>query len=250
MASVRSLLGNLLAPLLFRNSTVRRIERLAPRFLRLELAGPDLVGQRFAPGDKVQLMLPDMVARTYSPFGYDATQGVFSVLVYVHGEGPGARWFEAAAEGAPLQVFGPRGSLALGALAGPVVFVGDETGLGAAQSLAEHRGPGAPGLARVFEATDAESTRTALRILDAPDAGRAPAAVVGRAPADGHQAALETAVRAALEAQPGATLVLTGQAQRIQALRAALKARPPAGAAAPAAQKTKAYWAPGKKGLD
>jgi hypothetical protein len=43
---------------------------------------------------------------------------------------------------------------------------------------------------------------------------------------------------------PRASIVLTGRAPAIQQLRAALKAR------SLSTHKTKAYWAPGKRGLD
>jgi hypothetical protein len=45
---------------------------------------------------------------------------------------------------------------------------------------------------------------------------------------------------------PASTLVLTGSAQSIQHLRAAMKARPISNVV----QKVKAYWSAGKRGLD
>ena len=242
MASLRTALGNLVAPILFKSTTVAQVQVLAPDLRRLVLEGADLKGLSWQPGDKAQLMLPGMVARTYTPFDVDATAGRLSVLAYAHGDGPAARWTAAAAVGDGIPVFGPRGSLALGTLSGPVVLVGDETSLGVARALHVHRDPaqGQPAdVAAVFELV--AGIETALQAL-----GLSHAAVVTKAPADAHRPALEAALRAALARLPGATLVLTGNAHTIQSLRAALKANP----APCAAQRTKAYWAAGKKGLD
>ena len=51
---------------------------------------------------------------------------------------------------------------------------------------------------------------------------------------------------ATIARSPGADLVLTGNARTIQALRADLKQAP----AVHAKQRVKAYWSPGKRGLD
>jgi NADPH-dependent ferric siderophore reductase len=244
LASLRTALGNLVAPILFRATTVARVEQLAPGLRRLTLQGEDLKKLGWQAGDKVQLMLPGMVARTYSPFDVDTAAGTLKVLAYAHGEGPAAAWTAAAAEGDAIPVFGPRGSLALGSMPGPVVLVGDETSLGVSLALHRHRDPknGRPAdVAAVFELSDAAGYAPALAEL-----GLAHAATVQRQPGKAHLPALEAAVRSALEALPQATLVLTGNARTIQALRAALKARP----TPCAGQKTKAYWAAGKKGLD
>lgn len=65
--------------------------------------------------------------------------------------------------------------------------------------------------------------------------------LVARAPGNAHLDELD----AQLRARTGSTLDLTGKAQSIQGLRARLEAKP-----AFSAQKVKAYWALGKRGLD
>jgi hypothetical protein len=72
------------------------------------------------------------------------------------------------------------------------------------------------------------------------------ASVVQRQAERAHLADLEAQLRAALAQHADATLVLTGHAQMIQAIRARLKERP----VSFRGQKVKAYWADGKKGLD
>jgi NADPH-dependent ferric siderophore reductase len=139
-----------------------------------------------------------------------------------------------------LRVFGPRGSLALSSISGPVVFVGDETSFGSALALRRSR-VAADGVSFVFEATHPDE---AGRVLG--EIGLEASAVVARQPALGHLAALEQAVRAEFELRPQARLVLTGHAQTIQGLRKRLKAQP----LQSSGQSVKAYWADGKRGLD
>ena len=123
--------------------------------------------------------------------------------------------------------------------AGPVLLVGDETSLAVARSLALVRG-GDPGLAFAFEATDAAEVRALL-----PSLGLEGAAVVERRPGGAHLGELAEAVGARLRAQPSSRLVMTGQAQTIQALRARLAEGGPG-----VSGKNKAYWSVGRVGLD
>lgn len=82
----------------------------------------------------------------------------------------------------------------------------------------------------VFEVTSERASREAL------DAVGIEATLLERAPADAHL----DAVGRALENTPPSSLVFTGRAQSIQALRArGLRAA-----------STKAYWSDGKSGLD
>lgn len=228
MASLKAFLGKLLTTELVISTT----ETLAPGFRRLTLEGETLRGAAFTPGDKVQVVL-EGGTRTYTPFAFDAAKGTFDLLVYAHGDTPGARWGRAAKAGERIHVFGPRGSIALDALTGPVVVVGDETSFAVARAQLDHGKAPAP----VFEVSNIAESSAALAALGLE------ADLVARAPGDAHLDALEAKVRAS--GKGGHSLVLTGKAQTIQALRARLRERPPF-----VAQKTKAYWAPGKRGLD
>ena len=246
MASVKTVLGDLVGRLLFREAVVTDVRDVSPRFRRLTLAGKELAGLACSPGDKVQLYLPSGDMRTYTPFAYDGARGEFQLLVYLHapdGDTPGASWGRRVAAGAHVRLFGPRGSLPLASLppAEPVVLFGDETSFAVARTLGEHASAGAASL--VFEVMDAAESR---RVLD--DLGVGTCELVARSQADGHLPAVSERLRAALAANPGARLVLTGRAQSIQHVRAALKAQP----AAPGGQgqKVKAYWSVGKRGLD
>lgn len=226
MASLKAFLGKLMFPEL----RVARAEAITPSFRRLTLAGESLKKVSFTPGDKVQVSL-DEGARTYTPFAFDAARGSLDLLVYAHGDTPGARWGRTVAEGDLVRVFGPRGSIALAALAGPVVVFGDETSFALARALLDRHASPRP----LFEVTNVAESNAVLAALGVT------ADLVERRDGDAHLAEVD----AQLRSRSGATLVLTGKAQSIQSLRARLKARP-----AFSAQKVKAYWAPGKRGLD
>ncbi|PCC67272.1 NADPH-dependent ferric siderophore reductase, contains FAD-binding and SIP domains [Nannocystis exedens] len=236
MASVKAILGDAIAKF-FPEWTIAAVRQVSPHFRRIDLTGDNLRAPHDA-GDKVQVWIPGAGARTYTPFSHRPERGAVSLLVYLHGEEPGAQWGRAAAVGERVRVFGPRGSLPFATLGPAVVLFGDETSFAAARALRELRGPAAP-LSFVFEVTHADESEAVLAELDV-----GPRTLVPRG--EGHLVEVERRLRAALDRHAGADLVLCGNARSIQTLRAALKAAP----APHGRQKVKAYWAPGKRGLD
>ena len=201
MASLKGFLGKLIFPEL----RVTKAEVITARFRRLTLAGASLT--KLAPGDKIQVSLAEGT-RTYTPFAFDAAKGSLDLLVYSHGDTPGAKWGRGVAEGDRVNVFGPRGSIALAALAEPVVVFGDETSFALARALQDLHASPRP----LFEVSNIAESSEALAAL-----GLA-ADLVARAPGDAHLDELD----AQLRARTGSTLVLTGKAQSIQGLRARL----------------------------
>ncbi|OJT26981.1 NADPH-dependent ferric siderophore reductase [Archangium sp. Cb G35] len=239
MASGKAILGSMLGRFLFRDARVARVRDVSPHFRWVELEGEALRGVSWSAGDKVQVFLPGMGMRTYTPLAWDAARGATQLLVYLHGNSPGAEWGRNMRVGDGCQFMGPRGSLALTSLQGPVVLFGDETSFAVAHTLRNLRA-GAEGVEQVFEVSSREESETVLREFHLPDG-----ALVERAPGDGHLPAVAERLGDALKRRPGAHLVMTGRAQAIQALRARLRAD---GVGAP--QKVKAYWSVGKRGLD
>jgi ferric-chelate reductase (NADPH) len=239
MASIGKTLGDSLKKLIFREVQVTGLQDLSAGFRRLDLSGESLLGARYAPGDKVQLAL-EGGPRTYSPFAWDGVRGAMSLLLYRHGDTPSVRWANAVAEGEQLYVFGPRSSLGLGSSSGPMVLFGDETSFGVARALLESRGS-ASELGFVFEGSNRSESSSVLDALQLTGA-----ALIERREDERHLTEVEEQLRAALTLNPESRLVLTGKAQSIQALRKSLKARP----VAHAGQIVKAYWSPGKRGLD
>jgi NADPH-dependent ferric siderophore reductase len=235
MASAKALLGKVFGSLVFRTGKVTRLTQLSPRYLSVRVEGEGLRGASYEPGDKVQAYIEDVGMRTYSPIDWDAAKGAFELVVFLHGAStPGVTWARGLGEGTTVSVLGPRRSLRA-TRAAPIVLFGDETSVGVVRAL----GLTSPGSLRVvLEATDAPETSSVLH-----DAGIR-AEVVARAAGDAHVAAVVSALTRELQASPGAELLLTGAAPSIQAVQRALKAqqiRPSA---------TRAYWSPGKVGLD
>ena len=103
-------------------------------------------------------------------------EGSVDLLVYSHGDTPGAKWGRAVAEADRVNVFGPRGSIAIAALAGPVVVFGDETSSRARPatrtSTSSTRSfalaPAAPSTSRVRRSRSRDSALASRRSLRSP----------------------------------------------------------------------------------
>lgn len=225
--------------LLLRNTRVAAVQRVSERFALIDLEGEALRGAAWAPGHKLQVKVAGpFTARTFTPIVFDAFRGHTRLLGYVHGVGPGSDWLLRVQVGDACQVFGPHRSLALGDLTGPVVLHGDETSFGLAAAVVEAMvGRAVPRC--VFEVESRAASTLALQAL-----GVATAVLVER-----RDEALRMQAASGLWSQcsgDGTLFVLTGRAQSIQQARQALKARGVPGSRI----VSKAYWAPGKAGMD
>jgi NADPH-dependent ferric siderophore reductase len=225
--------------LFMRHATVTACETIASRSRLITLEGTALAGITWAPGQKIQIAMGSaFVARTYTPIDWDPVAGRTRILGYGHGEGPGSAWVHDVRPGDACDLFGPRRSVDVSALAGPLALFGDETSIGLGAALATAVRAGA-GLSCRFEVDDVAASRQVMARFGLKDA-----ALLAREADDAHVTALEAALPAFDAA--GATFVLTGKASTIQRLRRALKRQ-----AVPTTRIiAKAYWAPGKTGLD
>ncbi|WP_213978968.1 siderophore-interacting protein [Sphingomonas sp. dw_22] len=223
---------------LMRPATVTAVEPLSARFRLIDLAGDALQGVVWRPGQKIQVMLGGLfTARTYTPMEWDA-RGSTRILAWSHGAGPGSDWATGLAEGDECQFFGPRRSLDVADIEGPLVLFGDETSFGLAAALTGMSGR-TPPPQLLFEVSDAGECGP---VLQATALGAA--TLVERRADSSHMPDLES--RITQLAQGDATFVLTGRAQAIQRLNRALRM---AGVGS-TRLRSKAYWAPGKAGLD
>jgi ferric-chelate reductase (NADPH) len=237
-----------LTRLFLRPARVIAAATLSPRFRLIDLEGVAFEGDRWSPGEKVQVKLDGgFMTRTYTPMRWDAARGVTRLVAFAHGEGPGSDWVRHAGPGDERQVFGPRRSLDLAPLAqrpGPVVFFGDETSFGLVASFASvgsHEN--VQDLRAVFEVGAIAESRQVLDAL-----GVRPIALMERRTDDSHLVELQAELQAAVAAPLSADThyVLTGKASSIRHMSRALKAQ---GVEARRIM-AKAYWAPGKTGLD
>lgn len=239
-ASKRSgLLESAMHRLFMRKANVLYIEDIGNAFRVVTLGGEALRDIEWTPGDKIQVQLGGWVQRTYTPMDWDAERGCTRILVYLHGDSPGARWTRMLSKGDTCIIFGPRRSIDASKLQGPVLFFGDETSLGVASALFNHER--SPAVQMIFEVSRLADTRPALEPLQLGDAH-----LCARLEDDGHFAELEALVSDVLEQNAQADIVLTGKATSIQRITRLLRER---GISATRRQ-SKAYWAPGKTALD
>lgn len=233
-------LGAAFFKLVAKSAAVREVRALGGDAFRLiTLEGGELRGVRWAPGSKVQIHVGGWAQRTYTPLSWDSAHGSLQLLAYLHGAGPGTQRMRALAPGEACTVFGPRGSIDLGALERPAVIFGDETSIGLAHALRYTQG-GASAASIVLEVTSRAEVEPVLEALDL-----AGATLFERAPGDAHLEAVAAAV-AERVGKGARSIALSGKAQSIQAVNKAVRA---AGLSSRQI-RTKAYWAPGKAGLD
>ena len=137
-----------------RQLTVARVERAAPKMLRIVLKGAELQGfTSLGFDDHVKLFFPDPEPsmRDFTPRRYDADTGELWIDFFVHDAGPAATWASQARVGLPLTVGGPKGSSVISkAGIDSYVLIGDETGLPAIARLLEEL-PSAPRVLVVIE---------------------------------------------------------------------------------------------------
>jgi NADPH-dependent ferric siderophore reductase len=223
---------------LMRPARVTAIETLSPRFRLVELEGEALQDVAWTAGQKIQVAMgAGLSARTYTPMSWDTSKGRTRLLAFAHGDGPGSRWASSLCEGDICQFFGPRRSLDLAGFVAPVVLFGDETSFGIAAALRNNLQAG--GALHMFEASDVVESRQVLDAISLSEAR-----LIARSASDSHLATIEAeTLRLAAN---GAQFILTGKASSIQRISRALKA---AGVAS-SRINAKAYWAPGKSGLD
>jgi NADPH-dependent ferric siderophore reductase len=220
----------------FRKAEVVDVIDVADNFRRIDLAGPALIGVKWSPGQKVQIRVGDgLTLRTYTPLHWNSDSGSTSIIAFTHGTGPGSATMAAMTVGAPVQLFGPRSSLPLDQVAGAALFVGDETSIGVAVNRLGQDRP----TRWLFEAVDPDGYQGLLGRLGID-------ATVVASPNGGPDHPLRDAVVAALGEAGDGDLVLTGRAQSIATIRAAIKS----GGLGGQATKVKAYWDEKRSGLD
>ena len=234
------LLESAVAKWLTREAHVRDVRPLGERFQRITLAGEALRRVAWVPGQKVQPMLGGWVQRTYTPLGWDAALGTTELCAYVHGDSPASDWARHVAVGQRCAVFGPRGSLDLNALARPGLLFGDETSFGLAHAL-RFTPSGSARTEIVLEVSSLDAAQEALDAL-----GVRGAHLIERRAGDAHLAEVEALVTSLSGTHALEGWVLTGKATSIQALTQLLRRL-----GAPRSHiQSKAYWSPGKVGLD
>jgi len=237
-AATRGWLSKTLSQLFMKRAVITQCEPLGARFRLITLESPQFREFAWQAGQKVQIAMGGAFAtRTYTPIEWDANAGRTRILAYAHDTGPGSAWVRSVQTGDECEVFGPRASLDTARALGEIAVFGDETSIGLIHALVRQRPHSMiRGFLEVTSRTEARRVLTRLQLDDAECFEKA---------ADGaHLAEIERRLTAGVGAD--ASFILTGQSLSIQRLHWALKR-----AGLPAARlSTKAYWAPGKTGLD
>ena len=231
---------NAVLSLFTKRARVTAMEHVADAFTRVTLAGDELRGVAWMPGQKLQIAVKGFTQRTFTPIVWDATEGSTELLVYAHAGGAVARWVGSLDLGTPCSLFGPRASLDLDAVGRPALLFGDETSFALASALSSTTRGGAE-VALLFEVTSRSTSEQALGSL-----GIRGAELVERRAGDDHLDELEAAVETLVRRSSITGAVLSGNATTIRSMNRRLRAL-----GLPRGQiRTKAYWAPGKSGLD
>lgn len=214
-------------------------ENLSDSFRLIELQGDALKDRDWTPGDKIQIKLAGGVTtRTYTPINWDKASGSTRFLAYCHGNGPGSELAKYLVIGDELTIFGPRKSLDLTKLGTDVLLFGDETSFGLAAAL-DATGRSILSRQYVFEVNDRLKSLSVLGAL-----GLTGAHAIERRQDDTH---LEELRKTVMRIKRHCTaFVLSGKASSIQKINQSLRKR----GVESRKLHAKAYWAPGKAGLD
>jgi NADPH-dependent ferric siderophore reductase len=210
---------------------------LTPLMRRVTLTGQSLSSFECWPGQDVVLHLTDEsgagVRRRYTVREFDSGARRFSLDFVLHGHGPGARWAATADAGDRLQVFGPRGKVAMSGAAWQL-YLGDESALPAIAEMTAALPPSVEGVA-IIEVNDANERQPIPGPLDVRWVYRdgAPAGTTSLLDESLHDLALPDADRHAF---------IFGESRAVRRLRDVLQAR----GLMPAELAAKGYWNVGR----
>jgi NADPH-dependent ferric siderophore reductase len=208
-------------------SSVTAVRALSERFRLVTLGSQEFAARELGPAEKVQTNVGGWTLRTYTPMRLSPTE--LQLLLFAHGDAPGASWSREVKLGDACAFIGPRSSLRDTTFSAPFTFFGDETSFATALNAKQRQ----PDARFVFEVGSAAESKAVLEALGLQDA-----VLIEKRAGDAHRGSLQE--RLADAARP---TVLTGNARSIQALLPGLKKL---------GRKvtTKPYWSPGKTGLD
>src|SRR5690606_8940967 len=100
-----------LTRLLMKRATVTKTQVLSEHFRCVTLSGDALRDVRWTLGQKVHVAVGSWVYRTYTLLTWNAARGETELILFLHGDAPGAAWGCALTEGDDCALFGSRHSL-------------------------------------------------------------------------------------------------------------------------------------------
>ena len=220
---------------------ISRVEAVSEHFRLIHLDSPSFSRLKWKAGDKIQINVGDWNMRTYTPIAHDPSISRIQLLIYIHGEGPGSTWAKNLKRGDTCEVFGPRSSLSVSSYEIPRVLFGDETSFAVATALKYYYG-NTIDVSWVFEVTSLEESRQVCERF-----GIAKEAVFVEKQNDGaHFPMVMKNLRVHLDPSDQTEVFLTGNARSIQSVRNEIRDLNHSNTLL----SPKAYWSPGKVGLD
>jgi NADPH-dependent ferric siderophore reductase len=240
MPTLSRILSSAVEKLMFHPVTITGVEAVGESFRLLTMEGVGFQGVKWIPGQTVQIFLGNLTKRAYTPMRIDPDAGSACFLFYLHGNGPGSTWAASAKAGDICQVMRPKDSIDFASLTGAALFFGDETSLAAAQALHGCQRQTAP-TRYVFEVHSPAQAEVILRKF-----GVSQALLVQKRGDGSHLADVISQLAEQSARMQSPQWVFTGQARSIQSVQKGLKQ---AGISL-FGSKVKAYWSPGKTGLD
>lgn len=216
-----------------RSAHVVDIVDIGSAFRLITLGGDGLRHVAWTPGDKLQVQLGGWVQRTYTPIDWDAVAGRTRILVCLHAGGPGTQWARMVRKGDDCILFGPRKSIQ--PPPSSVIVFGDETSLGLAAALNR------PAMHLLLEVSDVAQAMPVIDYLGLDNAH-----VRARLEGDAQYPMLAEHLTGMLMDDPAAGIVLTGRAGAIGQMTRFLRQIE----VGTGRRQSKAYWAPGKNGMD
>jgi len=240
-------IGQAMLKLVADAASVVSVRALSPRMRLVTLRSPAFREAVIVPGDKLQLRVAGLSFRTFTPLRLSRADDTLEIVAYLHGGAtPAGKWLAAAGAGDACHVRGPRRSLDVGAIDRSTVFFGDETSIGLAAALC---GTPLEGLDTQFvlEVDEPDDARRALEGLAALGPARLrQARLVKRRADDAHLDEVAQLLARHAGADAYRHYVLSGHARSIQRLVRGLRQA----GVTPSQVMTKAYWSPGKVGMD
>jgi NADPH-dependent ferric siderophore reductase len=139
MSRLQDLVADTVSNRLFHAMRVTQVSDRGP-FREISLTSVTPRVSSWTPGDKTQVRVPGggLTMRTYTPVRWENTSGDTTILVYLHGAGPGSAWAQTVAADDSVQVVGPRRSIDLRRFTSAPIFV---VGLGVGDRRRDHITP-------------------------------------------------------------------------------------------------------------
>jgi NADPH-dependent ferric siderophore reductase len=255
MSTLSNLLSSAVEKLLFHPVTITHAETIDRHFRRVRLQGEVFKGVKWVPGQAVQFYLGNLTKRAYTPMEMGPDTGSAEFLFYLHGGGPGSAWAECLKTGDGCKVMRPKDSLDFTNFEGRAIFFGDETSMAAAYALQSCRGADARHryVLEVTSAAEAKSVADRLGLEDVTlyqrtSEGEHLEGVVRKlAQSAGRDSeGSEDSDKTDKDEGRVSQWIFTGQARSIQRVQKGLREL----GVEVQRSKVRAYWSPGKTGMD